>query len=80
MAIKKVLIIFDEDRFTKEMILGDMKSEGFRYEFKVFNEIEPENYPMYVDGTDEVWTFGEVGIYVITKLCEGAGKDFWVMK
>jgi len=78
--IKKVLIIFEEGRFTKEQLLDDLKSEGFKYDFKLATDIEEEHYMEYISVSDEVWTFGDVAEYVITVLCKHEGCDIWRMQ
>lgn len=79
MAIKRVLIIYDPERYTKQMILEDLREENFSYSFKFFNDVAEEVIGGYVVDADEVWTFGDVDPLPVFKFAKQEGKDIWEM-
>lgn len=79
MAVKKVLIIFEPSKYTKEIILEDLRQENFSYSFKFFCDVADEVVGAYVNDADEVWTFGNVMQLPVFKYANQEGKDIWEM-
>ena len=79
MALRNVLIIFDHDKFSKQMIMDDMKSEGFKHFFKFSMDITPDRMLTYIGNTDEVWVFGDVEDVLAYKIAVREGKEIWKM-
>lgn len=79
MAIRKIAIIHS-DKYTKETILEDMREEGFKYYFKFINDLElDDDKALYLEASDEVWTFGDVADQYNYDIAIDMGCDIWSM-
>jgi len=78
MAIKKVVILHDEN-YTKAQILDDLRGEGFRHKYKFISDVETEMVGIYLDESDEVWTFGDVEDMIEYRAAKALGCDIWGM-
>lgn len=79
MDLRKVFVIYDTEKYTSDMILQDMRDEGFNHEFKLWTDVPFKHAEHYLRGADEVWVFGYVDDIMHYQLAKKLGKDFWVM-
>lgn len=80
MGLKRIVIIYEKDKFTKQMILDDLESEEFRHFFKFLDDIHDYNVAMlYLNECDEVWIFGDVDNELDYHMAKDLGKEVWRM-
>lgn len=80
MDIKNILIIFDKNKFTKESIIEDIKSEEYKHNFLFYSDIESPKVMEYLGIVDEVWTFGNCDDIDAYKSAIVYGADIWKMQ
>lgn len=73
---RKVYIMYNPDKFTKEFIVSELKSEGYTYKFLF---CDGTNVLEYLKYTDEVWTWGDVSHNPNFNLAISMNKDIWEM-
>jgi len=76
---RKVFIIFNGDKYTKELILEELENEQFVHQFKLACDLESMEYKDYINDADEVWTFGDVSNYIQYVYAVSEGKEIWEM-
>lgn len=77
---KQVLIIYDPSKYNDNMILDDLRDEGFPYYFKLFTDVDWVIHDSsYIREADEVWCFGDVSTMQVYKECVKLGADIWDM-
>lgn len=77
---KRILMIYDSEKFTEEMVKDDMRSEEFSHYFKFANGVtDLDELESYVAESDEVWVFGDVKETVAFRVATEFGKEIWVM-
>lgn len=76
---KRILIIFDEDKYDRQMILDDLKLEGFPHFYKFGNEVDKINWDAYIWDSDELWVFGDVRTDKMYKVALELGVEVWQM-
>lgn len=78
--IRKVVIIYDTEKYDDKVILDELRAEDFAYKFKMFTDEEFMKHPLhYLDEADEIWTFGRVKNTDIYHTCITLGSDIWDM-
>lgn len=81
MDTRRIFVIFDSEKYTKEDIVKDIKEEGYTH-FFYFSSVN-RNQAMessYMRSSDEVWFFGDCRNEPDYKLARHLGKDCWQMK
>jgi len=79
MGLKNVFIVYDCAKFSKQMIVDDMRSEGFRHYFKFYTDLKQGQLETYISSTDEVWVFGDVEGISAYNMAVAEGKEIWKM-
>lgn len=79
MDLKKVFVIYDEGRYTREDIIKDIREEKFKAEFCIPNESDGLSYYIMLSKADEVWLWGNVIGTPYYRYAKKNGKDIWDM-
>ena len=81
MDLMKVLIVHDGDKFTRQMILDDLKSEEFPHYFLFAKDLSNAELERALKECDEVWIFGDISGESIEKKIQGevSADKVWVM-
>ena len=79
MEVKKVYIIFNKSKFTKENIVQILLEENYKYDFYFGNLNSHEFSDCYLQQADEVWCFGNCEHIEDYKMAKALAKDFWIM-
>lgn len=77
----KVLIVYDVDKFTQQMIEDDLEGEDFPHYFVFANTLSSPEITRALGECDEVWIFGDIsGEYIEKRIYDQVSKDkVWVM-
>ena len=80
MEIKKVYLIFDSGKITKDDIVLDLKEEGYPHIFCYGNNVKMDEKEFNIRVSDEIWTFGDCSEILDYKISKELGKDIWKMR
>lgn len=80
MEIRKIYVIIDLNKYSKDDVVKDIKEEGYKHDF-YFGNVDKNSFSAScLEEADEVWCFGNcegINDYLMAKML---GKDIWVMK
>lgn len=73
---RKIYVIYDETRYSKEDIKEDIKAEGYKHQFLFCDGTMIADYLKYAD---EVWTWGDCNNHIAYIMAVNINKDIWEM-
>ena len=74
---RKIYVIYNTDKFTKEDIVEDIRGEGYKHQFLFCDGLMIADSLKYAD---EVWTWGDCSTNVAYGMAKDLNKDIWEMK
>ena len=76
MDSRTVLLIFNNNKFTKEYIINDIVNEKFSHKFLF---VDPHRLMQSVRLANEIWMWGDCTNLTEYIVAKDLGKDLWQM-
>lgn len=79
MDIMNVYVVIDENKFTKEDVVKDLKEEGYKHNFIFSTDILVNDVVKYMNQCHEIWLFGNCKEMYENMVAEESRFSIWQM-